>query len=63
MTACRCCQPISSKAVRCPHCLSLIHISLYGEGGLWVRPAAMWLETVTRDGVTPVSYTQLWVSA
>ena len=22
----------------------------YGEGGLWVRPAAMWAEVVERDG-------------
>ena len=22
----------------------------YGEGGLWVRPAAMWAEEVERDG-------------
>ena len=25
---------------------------LYGEGKLWVRPAAMWNETVERDGKT-----------
>ena len=24
----------------------------YGEGGLWVRPLAMFLETVERDGQT-----------
>ena len=30
----------------------VVYRALYGEGGLWVRPAAMWLETVTRDGVT-----------
>ena len=24
--------------------------ALDGEGGLWVRPAAMWNETVERDG-------------
>ena len=24
--------------------------ALYGEYGLWVRPAAMWTETVDRDG-------------
>ena len=29
----------------------VVYRALYGEGGLWVRPAAM-LETVTRDGVT-----------
>ena len=30
----------------------VVYRALYGEGGLWVRPAAMWLETVPRDGVT-----------
>jgi len=25
---------------------------LYGGGGLWVRPAHMWNETVERDGKT-----------
>ena len=30
----------------------VVYRALYGEGGLWVRPAAMWLENVTRDGVT-----------
>lgn len=28
----------------------VVYRALYGEGGLWVRPAAMWLETVDRDG-------------
>lgn len=28
----------------------VVYRALYGEGGLWVRPAAMWLETVERDG-------------
>ena len=23
----------------------VVYRALYGEGGLWVRPAAMWLET------------------
>lgn len=27
-----------------------IYRALYGEYGLWVRPAAMWNETVDRDG-------------
>ena len=30
----------------------VVYRALYGEGGLWVRPASMWLETVTRDGKT-----------
>lgn len=28
----------------------VVYRALYGEGGLWVRPAAMWQETVERDG-------------
>ena len=30
----------------------VVYRALYGEGRLWVRPAAIWNETVTRDGVT-----------
>ena len=28
----------------------VVYRALYGEGGLWVRPAAMWNETGERDG-------------
>ena len=28
----------------------VVYRALYGEGGLWVRPAAMWNETVDQDG-------------
>ncbi len=28
----------------------VVYRALYGEGGLWVRPAAMWMETVERAG-------------
>ena len=28
----------------------VVYRALYGERGLWVRPAAMWLESVERDG-------------
>ena len=28
----------------------VIYKALYGEGGLWVRPADMWNETVEKDG-------------
>ena len=28
----------------------VVYRPLYGEGGLWVRPAAMWNEPVERDG-------------
>ena len=28
----------------------VVYKALYGDGGLWVRPAKMWDETVERDG-------------
>lgn len=28
----------------------VVYQALYGERGLWVRPAAMWTETVTFNG-------------
>ena len=28
----------------------VVYRALYGDGGLWVRPAAMWSETVDRGG-------------
>lgn len=30
----------------------VVYRPLYGEGKLWVRPAAMWNEMITRDGKT-----------
>lgn len=30
----------------------VVYKALYGDGGLWVRPAAMWNEEITRDGKT-----------
>ena len=36
-----------------------VYRALYGEGGLWVRPAAMWNETVERDGTTFRRFTWL----
>lgn len=35
----------------------VIYRALYGERGIWVRPAAMWNEPVTRDGVTCQRFT------
>ena len=29
-----------------------VYQALYGERGYWVRPLAMWMESVTHDGVT-----------
>lgn len=28
----------------------VVYQALYGQRGIWVRPAAMWNETVTREG-------------
>ena len=28
----------------------VVYRALYGEGGVWVRPASMWNETVVRGG-------------
>lgn len=30
--------------------LMVVYRALYGQGGLWVRPARMWNEHVDRDG-------------
>lgn len=37
----------------------VVYRALYGEGGLWVRPASMWAETVTRDGKTSPRFTYI----
>ncbi|MFM2050183.1 MAG: hypothetical protein RL682_674 [Pseudomonadota bacterium] len=36
-----------------------LYRALYGENGLWVRPAAMFLETVTIDGVVQPRFTRI----
>ena len=28
----------------------VVYRALYGDGGVWVRPASMWLEIVDKDG-------------
>lgn len=33
--------------------------ALYGERGIWVRPASMWNETVSRDGKTYKRFTYI----
>lgn len=35
----------------------VVYKALYGDGGIWVRPASMWNETVERDGVTYKRFT------
>ena len=37
----------------------VVYRALYGEGGIWVRPAAMWCETVERDGYRGPRFTLL----
>lgn len=37
----------------------VVYRALYGEGGLWVRPASMWNETVERDGRSCPRFTYL----
>ena len=37
----------------------VVYQALYGEGGLWVRPAAMWNETVERDGQVFPRFTRI----
>lgn len=35
----------------------VVYQALYGEQGLWVRPAKMWNETVERDGKRVLRFT------
>lgn len=37
----------------------VVYKALYGDGGLWVRPASMWNETVERDGKTYKRFTYI----
>lgn len=37
----------------------VVYRALYGDGELWVRPAEMWNETVTRDGTTHKRFTTI----
>ncbi|MBQ8173881.1 MAG: DUF1653 domain-containing protein [Clostridia bacterium] len=37
----------------------VVYRALYGEGEIWVRPAAMWNDTVTREGVTCCRFTKI----
>jgi hypothetical protein len=37
----------------------VVYRALYGEHGIWVRPASMWNETVERDGKTYVRFTYI----
>lgn len=35
----------------------VVYRALYGDGGVWVRPAAMWNETVQHEGKTVKRFT------
>ena len=37
----------------------VVYHALYGERGVWVRPASMWEETVERDGMTCRRFTYI----
>ena len=37
----------------------VVYRALYGDQGLWVRPAAMWNEIVERDGKTFPRFTYI----
>ncbi len=37
----------------------VVYRALYGERGVWVRPASMWNETVERDGKTHRRFTYI----
>ena len=37
----------------------VVYRALYGEGGLWVRPAAMWTEPVNKDGYSGPRFTYI----
>ena len=37
----------------------VVYRALYGDGDVWVRPAAMWDETVERDGAVYRRFTKI----
>lgn len=37
----------------------VVYRALYGEGGIWVRPARMWSEIIERDGVSVPRFSYL----
>ena len=37
----------------------VVYQALYGERGIWVRPARMWGESVERDGKTQPRFTRI----
>ena len=37
----------------------VVYRALYGDGGVWVRPASMWNEMIERDGKTFRRFTRI----
>ena len=37
----------------------VVYRAVYGEGGIWVRPASMWNEKLTHDGITCRRFTYI----
>ena len=37
----------------------VVYRALYGDGGIWVRPAKMWNETVEKDGLRVRRFTYI----
>ena len=37
----------------------VVYRALYGDGGVWVRPASMWDEEIVRDGRTVRRFTYI----
>ena len=37
----------------------VVYKALYGDGGMWVRPASMWNETVERDDTAYKRFTYI----
>ena len=37
----------------------VVYRALYGERGIWVRPASMWNEIVERDGQAFIRFTRI----
>ena len=37
----------------------VVYRALYGERGIWVRPASMWNEIVERDGQASTRFTRI----
>lgn len=37
----------------------VVYRALYGEGGVWVRPASMWNEHIERDGYSGPRFSKI----